>query len=482
MKKYLTIIDNKLFLFLIYIILLITQTYSYVLIPLTKLKSSTTNEYSPELLINNLYNQYYGLLNIGNPPQKTEIQISSEYYGLIMKENICLTLNYYNKTKSLSLKEIYFINFNQTIEINETIDFPIINSTNNISSINTIPNYNFIYYKSNTSELNEDKSCIIFGLKLMCGIGMMICNNIPNYLKRSGLTSSQNFFFLFNKENNLYNNSIVIGENPHEYNSKVYHESNYIKSKAIYWKGELTWTLRFKNYYYLNNEKIYFHYNKKEDQIHGTFLFDLDIIIGIKDYFESIKLNYFDKYKKECNIDIIFSHYNVISCNKNFNIETFPTLYFYHVDDYNFTFELNYKDLFEIRGDKKYFLIVFDLDSDYPWKFGKVFIQKYFFNFEVDSKSIGFYNDLNYDSKSDDNKNDGKKDNHKSSNTYLWIIWVIILIITGIGCFILGKKLYEKNRKKRANELDDDYDYVQKNKEENLTNDSNENKLGINPN
>jgi hypothetical protein len=296
MKKYLTIIDNKLFLFLIYIILLITQTFSYVLIPLTKIKSSTTNEYSPELLINNLYNQYYGLLNIGNPPQKTEIQISSEYYGLIMKENICLTLNYYNKTKSLSLKEIYFINFNQTIEINETIDFPIINSTNNISSINTIPNYNFIYYKSNISELNEDKSCIIFGLKLMCGIGMMICNNIPNYLKRSGLTSSQNFFFLFNKENNLYNNSIVIGENPHEYNSKVYHESNYIKSKAIYWKGELTWTLKLKNFYYLNvkSKKIMFDYRKlNQSKICKNFKYYNNELIFNTIYDEAFKI-----YKK----------------------------------------------------------------------------------------------------------------------------------------------------------------------------------------
>ena len=325
------IFDNKLFFFLIYIFLLITQSHSYVLIPLTKIKSPIKNEYSPETLINNLFNQYYSFLNIGNPPQKTEIQISTQYFGLIMKENICLTSNYYNKSKSLSLKELNYLNFNRTIEINETIDFPIINSTNNISSIKTIPNYNFIYYKSNISELNEDKSCIIFGLKLMCEIGMSICNNIPNYLKRSELISSQNFFFLFTKDNNLNNNFIIIGENPHEYNKRIYHENNYIKSKAFYWRGELTWTLKFKNYYYLNGEKMNFHYNKNEEQIHGTFLFDLDIIIGIKDYFESIKLNYFDKYKKECNIDLIFSHYNVISCDKNFNVENFPTLYFYHV-------------------------------------------------------------------------------------------------------------------------------------------------------
>ena len=183
---------------------------------------------------------------------------------------------------------------------------------------------------------------------------------------------------------------------------------------------------------------------------------------------------------------LVDSQYTVITCDKNFNTEKFPTLYFYHMD-YNYTFELTHKDLFQIRGDKKYFLIIFDSDSNYPWKFGKIFLQKYLFNFDTDSKTIGFYTDLNNDSnyneseEIDNNSNSNSDDNNnKSLNFYLWILWGVLLLITGIGCFFLGKILYDKNRKKRANELDDDYEYKQNNNEESLTNNSKNNKLGIN--
>ena len=451
---------------------------SYVLIELKKFENKNKEEYTSGTLIKSLFNQYYGLINVGNPQQKTEVQISPNYMGLIMKENICLTSNFYNKEKSLSLKELYFTNLNQTIEINETIEFPLINSNNNELSYNNIENYNFIYYKSNISNLEiERKSCLILGLQLICELGTLICNNIPGYLKRAGITNSSNFFFIFNDDkikNEIggYNASVLIGENPHNYKKNKFHENHYIQSHVSFWKAELSWTLRFKNYYNFNGEKIIFYYNKKEDLIHGIFMFDLDTIIGTEDYYQSIKTNYFDKYKKQCLIETVDSRYTVISCEKNFNENKFPTLYFFNMD-YNFTFELTYKDLFEVRGNRKYFLIVFDSNSNYPWKFGKLFLQKYILNFEYDSKSIGFYTDLKYESISNDDEDD------EDSHNYYWLILILILVITGIGCFFLSKLIYDKNRKKRANELDDDYDYTQKNNEENLANDFNENKLGI---
>ena len=466
-----------------FIILLITSIDGYVLLQLKQFDNSTNNDYSSELLINNLFSQYYSFLNVGNPPQKTEIQISSQDYGLIMEENICLTSYYYDKSKSLSLNEIYYTNLNQTIVVNETIIFPIFNSTSNHITYKTIPNYNFIYYKSNE---NKEKACIILGFKLMCPVGMSICNNISGYLKKNELTNSHNFLFLFynnkeKKENEGYDAGIIIGENPHEFNNEKYHEKNYKRAKTTFWLGELTWTLRFKNYYYYNGEQINFSFNKKDELIHGIFLFNLEFIIGTSDYFQSIKLNYFDKYKKECNTNLVDSHYSVIACSKNFNTEKFPTLYFYHID-YNYTFELTHKELFQIRGDKKYFLIIFDSDSNYPWKFGKIFMQKYLFNFETDSRHIGFYIDLNYDEEEENKNNSNIKDNkNESLNLYLLIVLgVLLLIIIGFGCFFLGKFVYDKNRKKRANELDDEYEYKQKNNEEYLTNNSNKNNLGIN--
>ena len=95
---------------------------------------------------------------------------------------------------------------------------------------------------------------------------------------------------------------------------------------------------------------------------------------------------------------------------------------------------------------------MFDKDSNYPWKFGKLFMKKYFFNFDVNSKTIGFYKDLTI-------ANSDKKFNNK---LLIWILFPIILIIFGVGGFFLGKMIYNKNRKKRANELDDDYEYIQK--------------------
>ena len=272
--------------------------------------------------------------------------------------------------------------------------------------------------------------------------------------------------------------SLIIGQNPHEYNNEKYHLNNYIKTEALKYSGSPSWTFDFINYYYYNGNKIKFNFTSFEEKLKGTFWFNLDIIIGMHDYLRSIKLNYFNKYEKECNISLINNRYTVIYCNKNFNVENFTTLYFYNIN-YNYTFELTYKDLFQIKGDKKYFLIIFDLRSNYPWKFGKLFIEKYFFNFDMDSKSIGFYRDLYNSETGSDNKS--ILDNKSTSNIPIWIILALLLIIlTGIGCFLFGRLLYKKKPKKRANELDDDFEYVQKKDEETFINNSNNNKLGIN--
>ena len=67
----------------------------------------------------------------------------------------------------------------------------IIRQTNKISET-SITNNNFIYYKSeeNKENMDKEKACIIFGFKVTCDIGMIICNSIPGYLKRDGLTNS----------------------------------------------------------------------------------------------------------------------------------------------------------------------------------------------------------------------------------------------------------------------------------------------------
>ena len=246
--------------------------------------------------------------------------------------------------------------------------------------------------------------------------------------------------------------------------------------------NDLGWIIEFTNYYFLKDgTKISLNLTNFNNKIKGWFWFDLNFIIGTQDYLNSIKKNYFNNYSKKCMSEKFQKRYTVIWCDKDFDTKDFPTLYFQN-SEYNYIFELTNKDLFEIRGDKKYFLIVFDSLSNYPWKLGKIFLKKYFFNFETDSKQIGFYNNLiNDEPDNSDKYNSGFK-------LWLWFLWSGLIIIVGFGGFFIGNNIRKKNRKKRANELDDeDYEYKQKNidnKKDELINEDNNYKdnevLGIN--
>ena len=179
---------------IIFILLLSSFTHCHVLIKLKKFNdvSDIYNEnYSPEILIKNLFNQYYSFLNVGNPPQKTELQISMEELGLVMKEDICLTSFFYNKNKSLTLNQTHYYDIDKyskkTVVVNETIDFPVFDTKNNKLSEITIPDYIFIYNKANQSEDIEEekiekekggKACIVFGFKIMCEQRDFYCKKI----------------------------------------------------------------------------------------------------------------------------------------------------------------------------------------------------------------------------------------------------------------------------------------------------------------
>ena len=239
---------------------------NYVLIQLKKFENeiiSNNKEFTPEKLINNLFNHYYTFLNVGFPPQKTEAQLSIQGLGLSMEENICLTSNYYDKNKSLSLNQTHSFDkdkFSLTkVLVNETVDFSYYNSkTNEISQI-TIPDYIFIYNKSRSTRKEGEeekiekeipgKACFVFGFKIQCERNALFCKNIPTFLKEENITNSYNFNFLFydnnDKNKNDYDASIIIGENPHEYNKEKYNINNYIITKALEYFTEPAWTLEF---------------------------------------------------------------------------------------------------------------------------------------------------------------------------------------------------------------------------------------------
>ena len=438
--------SKKLITFFIFFILFEIRD-TYVIINLKNLQKDigTNVEYTPEIFIQHLYNKYYGLLDIGYPPQKTEVQFSLNYFGLSFMEDICLTSNYYNKNKSVTLSQTpndidYPGTTKKSILVYEVIDFPVFNASSQQLTYKKIHNYKLIYNNTindpKTEVLNKNtpaKACLMYSFKLSCPRSNDLCVSIPPFLRQNGLTKSDNFNFIY------YTNAL----------------------KMIL---ELGWIFEFKNYIYLNNgTKVSFGVTSLDKKTKGWLLFDLDIIIGVKDYLLYIQPNYFDKHKDECSFKLVDKRYTVFWCDKNFDTKDFPTLYF-HSMDLNYIFELNHKELFEIRGDKKYFLIIFDKISNYPWKFGRIFMQKYFFNFETESKQIGFYNNLLSPTDTEEEIDD-EKNKYKIS---FWILFGIIIILLGVVGYFIVYFIRKRSRKKRANELeDDDFEYKQKYKNEN---------------
>ena len=116
------------------------------------------------------------------------------------------------------------------------------------------------------------------------------------------------------------------------------------------------------------------------------------------------------------------------------------------------------KELFREVDDFLYFQIFF-INNDrtfYRWKLGRIFLQKVkTIILDKDRKIIGRYTmETNPDLKEKEEKDESKK------KKWIWII-VIILIIISIILIYYANKLFSKiRRKKRLNEVIDDYDYT----------------------
>ena len=290
-------------------------------------------------------------------------------------------------------------------------------------------------------------------------------------LKEKNIINEYDWFILFDKiktnKDNLYDidnlinvkGKIIIGCLPHQYRPKLFFKENII--------SEYSWFLNFKNIYYYINDTKYNNgllkrelssYNRKAELNINEFL-----IIAPIQYRYLIQNDFFTNYIPRNICHFYFdSDIEGFYCDKseNFtidNLKLFPKLYFEH-SKFN-TFELNYKDLFVEKDNKYYFLIVIENGDSDDWLLGYAFLKKYQFAFNQDSKSIFFYNQ----EFSDVEEND-KNNNKEKKNILMWIFIVISWIVfIGLG-ILFGIFIYKKfSKKKRANELNDDYDYIQEN-------------------
>ena len=250
---------------------------------------------------------------------------------------------------------------------------------------------------------------------------------------------------------------IIIGDLPHIYDKKNYDEDN-LRVANITSGNHHQWSLVFDHIFIeSNNSKIKYNYKRKNDI--GTFYIEEFFILGTYDYFSLIEKIFFSKYIKE-NICQKQTHkklgqdneYYHFMCYLNDNkklkefLNNFPSLTFYQGEmDFNFTLDSN--DLFTIFPDNN--RVLFNVESyndSNSWVLGKPFFKKYQLNFNHEENIIGYYT----------NSNTNKYNKKSNVNIYFIIFFIFIF------AFLLFFKLVfcKYNRKLRANELEDNYNYI----------------------
>ena len=438
-----------------------------------------------------LSKELYTEISVGEPSQTINFNINTESFIYYLQPDLCYknSPSYFNHSKSKSFHLITFgfedEDFNDELGdgLFASDTFTFYNSTDLNTNI-TKKGFEF-FFSTYLSYQRYNNICGILGFGLKQRYTDYNLDTFLRALKKKVLISELSWTYIyFEKENNkvinlpkisnkyIINNFdglLILGNYTYDYNINNNELNSYISILAAEKEKNLKWSLIFR--------KIYCFYNKEEISITKNIYVDLsinyDYIIATKEYFEKLIFPFFNSYFendicKTYKLQKSVYNYEVIFCDKNSftykDIKKFPNLYFYHID-FNFTFELTNDELFKEMNNNIFFLILKNIGNfnEDIWKLGKLFLKKYHFGFNQDSKTIKFYH--NMISNSQNTKNNNKKNIKISFNVnYIWIIVCIICLIVGV---CIGTRIIVKNRKMRANELQEDYDYKVENDKNN---------------
>ena len=422
------------------------------------------------------YNGIYYTATIGGKQLNTYINLKNSKFSLQKcnkNKYYSLINNHYKPSDSSTFSQI---------ENNIGNDlFNFIGDTSNYSKIINIgkkkgEGLNFYFNKD-----NEDTLCGELGLNIEKDFDK---TNIISQLKEKNYIQKYVWTLLYQTEES---GIIILGNEPHFYNNQTFLMSQYSSVYAIPNQSSKTgWSFKFDDIFFYNNnkDKISLSQNKVD------FSVDKGIIIGTDEYKKKIDELFFNNLfnKKICYTETrtfkdeenkteekyyiyycsstLFTSKNEDSPSNDTFFNSFPTLNLYF-QQINMTFTLDKNDLFIKKFDRIYFLVIFkksDTENN-MWDFGEPFFYKTKNNpyiFDQDAKKFGFYN-FNLPKIPNDEymKSTNQKDlnNGNSNNALIYIIIIIVVIILVALAYYLGKK-FNEIRKKRANELNDDFDYT----------------------
>ena len=442
------------------------------------------NEMIDDILSKLNKNQLYTPIEFGIPSQNIDFFLSMEIKMFSVLKNYCPEGNNSSYIPENSKRFVSSYNYNLTYSkmikgkaAEDSVRFYYDLNLENKRYINDFP---FLLGYSLFNVTSNNKYCGILGLFHKLEKEIFYFKSLASFLKSKREIDSYSWgIFYFDKENSfnisenikkIYDGYLIIGITDADY-LNIFNTTTIINDYGIE-NGD--------NYIGLNFQKIFFYNNKEIKYLCNNntlinFVIDNNYNIINTEYYNVIKENYFKKYiskniclEKALTLSSGFQEH-IIICDSSMkiNLKSFPTLYFFNVE-FEYTFNLDFNDLFIEINNKIYFLIIGkDMESNI-WSFGKMFLKKYPFMFNEDKKTISFvylnkyYKKEEQDKEKDTNENESNNSNLKQFfKDYYLIIIIIICIIIGIifGVFI-GKKIWKK-RRTRANELDDNVDYIE---------------------
>lgn len=484
---------------LLIISILIQYTISDYILPFKTINIGINKTLLEEDFLSNILSRYLSTkFIIGSNKETINVIFNMSQIGFYIYEDAYKFNSSYSFKITNKLKTFIHKNYEKGYAANDTLCLVEYNSKNNLNELdinkcNIFNEVNFELLKSeqDIEEENYFKKYGIIGLGLFNNQDEYIVSTFIKALKNTNMTNSHYFSYNFinNYKSGEIEGYVYIGQEEQD-------EDKGIKNKVVSFpiSGQFFWNLKFLNIYSVINNS----FNTSNNEYYKNFeikiaelIADLPYIIGIKSYRLYIDAYFFNEFKNEniCSLRKIKldNDYSTFVCDNSSKLfrekleHKFPKLYFEHYE-LNKTFVLDYHDLFTYnyldKSDKNiYFLVLFSEKKGkyYPynpskneiqrWKLGIPFFKKYKLILNSDSKEISYYEPFCRRSNENGNEKTKKGENGvkgSNSNLYLYLEIggaVLLLIIFFILGFLFHKNIIKIPRKKKANELEDEYEY-----------------------
>lgn len=409
----------------------------------------------------------YISLKIGSPPQEVKSLLTSEDCGFKIGKSLhCINsndkyLSVYNRNNSKDFSYTYKFNMSFT-EFDDEKGSTAQDSIYAYTDINLKQEKSFKDIGFFLGSDTKDKLCGIIGFKM--DNYLFHCNKISNIIRSFHSTKVITNYKWTLKYNNIDEGVFILGTEMKDLINN-FNKDKLLIMKSLMISGAYPWGFLV-NEIKVGKNKDVISNEEKKFEIEN----DISLIIGSTSYYKYITKNFFETFlkKNSCSINswenFKYSEYSIIECDKSKfdknNLINFPELILeVKQDDKIFTLVLDYKDLFTETKYKFFFNVIFHSYENEIWTLGKIFLKKYLVSFDLDNKIIEIYSG-NSDDKPKEENSEGEGEEEPSHNRYFLyggIIFVLILIAGVVGYF-LGK-YFNKLRKKKANELSDDFEY-----------------------